>query len=126
MGPRDVLDAVVKRKIRSPYRDSNPISSGPYPSFNSCINDTVSVVSDMNSTCHPATNLRIFSFEIRNHKATFLFLQKNCHKRYATGNRKVVGGGSDSSAVKGHVFYLWLQNNLDMTRKPSQISKVSI
>jgi hypothetical protein len=29
VGPRAGLDAVVKRKIPSPYRDSNPLSSSP-------------------------------------------------------------------------------------------------
>jgi len=29
MGPRASLDAVVRRKILSPYRDSNPRSSSP-------------------------------------------------------------------------------------------------
>jgi hypothetical protein len=31
VGPRVGLDAVVKRKIPSPCRDSNPRSSSPYP-----------------------------------------------------------------------------------------------
>jgi hypothetical protein len=29
MGPRAGLDAVVRRKIRNPYQDSNPRSSSP-------------------------------------------------------------------------------------------------
>jgi hypothetical protein len=32
VGPRAGLDAVVRRKIPSPYRDSNPLSSSPKPS----------------------------------------------------------------------------------------------
>jgi hypothetical protein len=32
VGPRDDLNTVAKRKIPSSCRDSNPISSSPYPS----------------------------------------------------------------------------------------------
>jgi hypothetical protein len=32
VGPRAGLDAVVREKIPSPYRDSNPRSSSQYPS----------------------------------------------------------------------------------------------
>jgi hypothetical protein len=32
VGPRAGLDVVVKRRIPSPCRDSNPVSSSPYPS----------------------------------------------------------------------------------------------